>query len=53
MFSDNPDNVEILFFGKSDDCADKLLLIEGMIIENHGSDESCCGVDENYKKFGN
>lgn len=46
VFSDTPDNVEILLLGKSDDSVDKLLLIEEKIMESHSSDENCCGADE-------
>ena len=49
IFSDNPDNIEILLLGKSDDDSDKLLLIEEDENNNKidGSDEACCtGHDE-------
>lgn len=50
IFSDNPDSVEILLLGKNDDSSDKLQLVEEVITEGqgHGSDEACCGGDDDH-----
>ncbi|MCH7317142.1 type VI secretion system tip protein VgrG [Acinetobacter sp. ANC 5659] len=50
IFSDNPDSVEILLLGKNDDSSDKLQLVEEVISEGqgHGSDEACCGGDDDH-----
>jgi len=50
IFSDNPDSVEILLLGKNDDSSDKLQLVEEVITEgqSHGSDEACCGGDDDH-----
>ncbi|RKG31162.1 type VI secretion system tip protein VgrG, partial [Acinetobacter guerrae] len=50
IFSDNPDSVEILLLGKSDDSLDKLQLVEQVISEGqgHGSDEACCDGDDDH-----
>ncbi|WP_257229502.1 MULTISPECIES: type VI secretion system Vgr family protein, partial [unclassified Acinetobacter] len=54
IFSDNPDNIEILLLGKSDNDSDKLLLIEKEVDHNktEGPDEVCCGEydEDNYDK---
>ena len=45
IFSDNPDNIEIILLGKSEDDSEKLLLIEEEISQEKfdSSDEACCG----------
>ncbi|QIO10151.1 type VI secretion system Vgr family protein [Acinetobacter lanii] len=45
VFSDNPDSVEIVLLGKSEDESDKLLLIEEEFTQDKSdsSDEACCG----------
>ena len=50
IFSDNPDSIEILLLGKNDDSSDKLQLVEEVISEGqgHGSDEACCGGDDDH-----
>ena len=50
IFSDNPDNVEILLLGKSNNSSDKLQLIEEKITEDQSkfSDETCCGGDDEH-----
>ena len=48
IFSDHPDNVEVLLLGKNDDCSDKLQLVEEAIVDDktHLSNETCCGGDD-------
>ncbi|WP_151837271.1 type VI secretion system Vgr family protein [Acinetobacter johnsonii] len=50
IFSDNPDNVEILLLGKSNNSSDKLQLIEEKITEDQSKfpDETCCGGDDEH-----
>ncbi|MCH7335670.1 type VI secretion system Vgr family protein [Acinetobacter sp. NIPH 2699] len=48
IFSDNPDQIEVVLLGKDKESADKLLLVEEPVLENHSSDEACCGGDEHH-----
>jgi uncharacterized protein (DUF2345 family) len=48
IFSENPDEVEVMLLGLNNDDTDKLLLIEEKIIDGPGSEEACCGGDDEH-----
>ncbi|ENW21665.1 type VI secretion system Vgr family protein [Acinetobacter haemolyticus] len=48
VFSDNPDQIEVVLLGKNKESADKLLLVEETITDGGSSEEACCGGDEHH-----
>ncbi|QER38758.1 type VI secretion system tip protein VgrG [Acinetobacter suaedae] len=48
VFSDNPDQIEVVLLGKNKESADKLLLVEETITDDGSLEEACCGRDEHH-----
>lgn len=48
VFSDNPDQIEVVLLGKNKESADKLLLVEETMADGGSLEEACCGGDEHH-----